>query len=258
MKIYSFLFIIIIFLSFNAGCINKGSKNVKSKAENLIGKSTEADTGFTGIQKSFSGGRLANEITFKNGIRHGLMKTFYPGGQLRQTFWYENGLRSDTARWYFEDGKLFRKTPYLKDSVNGTQIQYYKDGKVRAKLSFVNGLRTPYLEEFSNTGQKITSYPDLVIKTKDDYNQNGTFKIYLELTERNTKVTYYRGEYIDGLFIPKKYTKIDVKNEQGYLILKKTGVSKTDYVGVIAEILTPLGNRYLVYKKIDLPYKDLN
>jgi len=29
-------------------------------------------------------------------------------------------------------------------------------------------------------------------------------------------------------------------------------------VGVVAEILTNFGNNYLVYKKIELPYHDLN
>lgn len=257
MKIFSYLFIIII-LSLNAGCLNKGPKNAKSGSENMIDTSTVADTGFTGITKYNLGDRIVKEVTFKNGIRQGLMKTYNPNGTLLQTFWYEKGLRSDTACMYYEDGKIFRKTPYLRDSMNGTQIQYYKTGKVKAKLSYVIGLRTPYLEEFSRDGQKVTGYPDLIIKTNDSYIQNGTYNIYLELTDKKAKVVYYRGEFIDGLFVPKKYKIIKETDGKGYLVLRKTGSPKSDYVGVIAQILTPFGNNYLVYKKIDLPYKDLN
>jgi hypothetical protein len=44
----------------------------------------------------------------------------------------------------------------------------------------------------------------------------------------------------------------------GTLNLKKTGSPKADYVGVIADILTNFGNNYFVYKKVGLPYPDLN
>jgi hypothetical protein len=185
------------------------------------------------------------------------MKTYYTNGLLYQTFWYENGLKEDTAKWYYEDGKVFRTTPFKKDSMEGIQTQYYKNGRVRAKLSFVSGLRTPYLVEYASDGTKITGYPDLVIKIKDDYNQNGTYKINIELTDKNVKATFYRGEFIDNLFMPKKYAKINTTEKTGYLELKKSGTSKADYVGIIGEISTQLGNKYLVYKRIDLPYKDL-
>jgi hypothetical protein len=43
----------------------------------------------------------------------------------------------------------------------------------------------------------------------------------------------------------------------GILTLKKSGSSRPAEVGVVAEILTNFGNKYLVYKKIALPYHDL-
>jgi antitoxin component YwqK of YwqJK toxin-antitoxin module len=257
MKTNASILIFLILLSFFAGCLNKGPKNISSDNENIDDTITVPDTGFTGIKQSFSGNRLVKEVTYKNSIRQGLMKTYYADGLLYQTFWYENGLRQDTAKWYFEDGRVFRKTPFKDDSAHGIQIQYYKTGVVRAKLSFVNGVRTPYLEEFTSDGKKFTGYPDLVIRTKDDYDQNGTYKIFLELTNKTIKATYYRGEYIDGLYYPKKYVKLNNSETTGYLELKKSGSSGNNYVGIIAEISTQIGNKYLVYKKIDLPHNDL-
>lgn len=258
MKIYSFLFIIIIILSFNTGCTSKNPKSKKAEAENKIDTSTVADTGFTGIRKYFIKNRLVKEITFKNGIRQGLLKTYQLNGNIYQSFWYENGKREDTAKWYYEDGRLFRKTPYFRDSMNGIQIQYFKNGRVKAKMSYKNGIRTPYLEEFNNDGKKVTLYPDVVIKTQDDYKVNGTYKLYLELSDKSTKVTYYRGEFTDSLYTPNKYKKINIINGKGTLVLRKTGTDKSNYIGVIAEILTGFGNKYPVYKKVNLPYNDLN
>ena len=247
--------VVIILLSVSA-CMNRGQTKGDEQAEQEA--AAEPDTGFTGIGVYRSGGIVSAEVTMKNGVRQGLMKTYYPSGKLRQTFWYENGMREDTAVWYHEDGIIFRKTPYRKDSINGIQIQYYKNGKVRAKLEYTDGLRTPFLEEYTAGGAKIASYPELVAGTKDEYNANGTYKIYLELNQKGIKANFYRGEYINDLFDPRQYVKINNTETTGYLELKKTGTARSGYVGVIAEILTTLGNRKLVYKRIDLPYNDLN
>jgi antitoxin component YwqK of YwqJK toxin-antitoxin module len=259
MKTNSICFIIIILLTLNAGCSNQGKKNPKSEGEKNTETTTTADTGYTGILQSYSGNHLVKEVTLKNGVRNGLMKTFYASGLLYQTFWYENGLKQDTGKWYFEklNGRVFRTTPFKDDSAHGIQTQYYENGTVRAKLNFVNGLRTPYLEEFTSEGKKITDYPDVVVTTIDNYNQNGTYKINVKLNNDKTKVTFYKGEYIDGLYDPKKYQKLNISETTGFLELKKSAAQGNNYVGIIAEILTSKGNKHLVYKRIDLPYNDL-
>jgi antitoxin component YwqK of YwqJK toxin-antitoxin module len=276
MKINSIIIIISAFLLIDAGCTSRSSRNAGINAGDASKTDTisKSDTGFTGIKKFYSNQYLVSEVTFENGIRQGLMKTYYPNGRLRQTFWYRNNKKEDTAKWYYEDGQhVFRDTPYKSDSMNGTQIQYYKSGKIKAKLNFRDGLREPYLEEFSMDGQKVTDYPELTVKITDEYKQKGLYKIILSLSNKSKKVTYYQGDYIDGLFVPKKLKKISDTNGLpayddrgrpvsdyngiGYLVLKKSGSPTSDYVGVIAEIVTGQGNKYLAYKKIDLPYKDL-
>lgn len=254
-RILYFVFALILLLP-GAGCQNK--RTSKASDKNLADTVSVKDTGYTGIKKYYSGLYLVKEVTFRKGIREGLMKTFYKSGKLYQTFWYKNGVREDTARWYFEDGRIFRETPYRNDTIDGTQIQFYKTGKVRAKLGFKAGSRTPFLEEYSSDERKITNYPRMVIKKKDDYNRDGTYKIALQLDRKNVKVNFYRGEYIDGLFMPKQYVKLNINDFAGILELRKTGNPGRNYVGIIAEITTDLGNKYLTFMKIDLPYNDLN
>ena len=60
------------------------------------------------------------------------------------------------------------------------------------------------------------------------------------------------------MFDSTRCEKIKTINGIGTLDLKKTGISQTGTVEVMAAILTFYGNNYLVYKKIELPYKDLN
>jgi antitoxin component YwqK of YwqJK toxin-antitoxin module len=247
---------ILLVLLIAAGCAGKGSS--KKGADELTDTLAVPDTGFTGIKKYYSNALLIKEITFKNGVREGEMKTYYQGGQLYHTIWYENGLREDSAKWYQLDGKLFRSTPYRHDTIDGTQIQYYRNGHVRARLYYIKGLRsTPFLEEYTQNGKLITSYPEIVYNITDNYRTNGKVRINLELTDKSRKVKFYRGEFTNGVFDTARCELISSINGKTYLDLKKSGIPQADYVGIVGAILTEFGNNYPTYKKIDLPYKDL-
>jgi hypothetical protein len=256
MKILLISVLIILTLLFISACSGKGDAKKNLQTETEI--SSVPDTGFTGIKQYMSRQLLIKEVTFRNGVREGLMKSFYQNGKLRQTFWYENGLREDSAKWYYEDGQVFRSTPYKNDTIEGTQKQYYKNGRLKALLSYKKGLRTPYLEEFTQDGKLVGGYPQLVVNTRDEYRTKGLFRITLGLSDKSEKVKYFLGDFSNGVFDTVQCKKIKTINGTGNLDLKKTGLPKSDFIGVIAEILTGFGNKYLVYKKIDLPYKDLN
>ena len=197
------------------------------------------------------------EVTFRNGVREGEMKTYYQSGELQTTFWYENGLREDTSRRYYLEGQLFRKTPYKHDTIDGVATQYYRTGKLRAKIGYEKGMRTTLFEEYTADGKLFKGYPEVVATVSDEYNSRGLYRINLELSDKETKVDFYRGEFINNRFDSATVKPINIINGKWRLDLKKTGAPGQNYVGVIASILTPLGNRNLVYKKIDLPYNDL-
>jgi hypothetical protein len=256
MKIYSSSVIIILSLLIITACNGKRAAKKDALTENDT--TAVPDTGYTGIKQYMSRQVLIKEVTFKNGVREGLMKSFYQTGELRQTFMYRNGLREDSAKWYFQQGQLFRSTPYKRDTIDGIQKQYFRNGRLKAKIGYIKGLRTPYLEEFTMDGRLIGGYPVLVVNIRDEYITKGSYRILLELSDKSTQVRYYRGDLSAGVFDTAHCKLIKTINGVGYLDLKKTRSSGTGYVGVIAEILTNWGNNNLVYKKIELPYNDLN
>jgi hypothetical protein len=238
------------------GCSGKApaKKGLQAAADSI----TVPDTGYTGIKQYMSGKTLIKEVTFKNGVREGLMKSFYQTGEVRQTFWYRNGFREDSSIWYYQEGQKFRATPYKRDTIDGVQKQYYKTGQIKAKLGYSKGFRTTYLEEFTQGGKLVGGYPALIVNQTDDYKNKGIFKISLELSDKSTNVRFWRGDLSNGVFDTAKCKKINTIKGIGSLSLKKTDSPKPTYIGIIAEILTSFGNNFLVYKKIDLPYHDLN
>jgi len=256
MKIFTGIIIFVFSLFLVFGCNGRGTNKIDSQS--AIDTTTVPDTGYTGITQFMSGQLLVKEVTFKNGVRHGLMKSFYQDGRLRMTYWYENGLREDSSKWYYQEGQLFRSTPYKNDTIDGIQKQYYKNGKLKAKIGYAKGLRKPYIEEFTSDGKVVGGYPELVVTTRDDYQTRGVYRVSLELSDKSTKVKYYRGDFSNGVFDTAHCQEINTLKGIGNLDLKKTGSPKSGSIGVIARIVTLYGNYYLVYKEIDLPYSDLN
>ncbi len=254
MKLFFGSLVLLTILLLDPGCKGR-SGNASGPANDTISAS---DTGFTGIKKFMSGGHVSMEATFKNGVQDGLTKTFYASGKLRGTTWYENGLKEDSAKWFFEEGQLFRTTPYKRDTVDGIQIQYFRNGMLKAKIGFKKGFRTFEFEEFDKDGRKVGGYPELVVNKKDEYNSTGTYIILLSLSDKSTKVKYYRGDFGGEIVDTTKSVRIKTINGKGILDLKKTGTPQKSYVDVLASIITFYGNSYLVHKKIELPYKDLN
>ncbi len=255
MKLFSGVLLTLLFACFVSGCSGRGSGNKKSKSD--TDTIAVPDTGFTGIKQLFSSNKLVQEVTLKNGIRHGLTKSFYEGGQLRLTFWYENGLREDSSRWYYTEGQLFRATPFKHDTIDGIQKQYFRNGRTRAKIGFEKGFRNPFLEEFDNRGTLITGYPETVVSIEDEYQTKGIYRINLELSDKSKQVKFHRGEFTQGRFDTTKLELIKTVDGKGSVTLKKSGTPTSGYVGVITESVTKYANKRISYKKIDLPYNDL-
>jgi len=254
MKPVSFSISIFTFVLILSGCTGRGESAKQVAAADTV---TVADTGYTGIKQFMSGQYRVMDVTFKNGVREGLMKSYYQDGKLRQTFWYVNGLRQDSAKWYYPEGQVFRATPYKNDTVDGIQIQYYRSGKVKARLGYQKGFRTPFLEEFNSDGKPVTGYPDVVVTTKDNYRANGTVAFTLQLSNKSERVKFYTGEFTNGVFDTVKSKRLKTINGIAHIELKKSNTQNKGYIGVIAQILTNFSNNKLVYKKIELPYKDI-
>lgn len=250
MKIFSNSWVLFIPVLFILGCTgNRGTQEAAGRENPL----NEPDS----IIRGTSGQYIVNEISYKWGKKNGLAKTFYPSGRLRTTKWYVNDLLQDSVMWFYEEGQLFRTTPYRNDTIDGIQKQYYRTGELKAKLGFSKGLRTPFFQEFTKTGKLVTGYPEIIVKAQDNYKTKGVYRLNLELSKQTKNIKFFRGEFYNGVYDTTKIEPIRTKNNIGYLDLKKTKAQKSPYVGVVAEVLTDFGNRLLIYKKIELPYNDL-
>jgi len=241
-----------------------------SQACNLIGTRGDSTTDqgdtlvqevrrkFTGVKPNYLDGKLVSEISYRDGIRNGLTKTYYASGVIKQIIPYCNGLKCDTARWFYEDGKLFRNTPYLNDTIHGTQLQFYRNGRVKASMSYEMGIRKNDLQEYYETGKPVAAKREILIRTRDEYQERGVYKIFAELDNKSAKVTFYRGEMTNDLFDPLIVDKITTSGGTGFLELSRSTGRNPGHITIIAEYTTNFGNKDYFTKRVTVPYRDIN
>lgn len=216
------------------------------------------DTGYTGVRSYIRDNVKLREVEYRNGVREGITRTYYKGGVLEQEIPYVADKKNGEARWYYPDSKLFRVTPYVNDTIHGSQIQYYKSGRVKAKLDYTEGKRHPTIEEYTMSGEKVTSYPEVRYHANDRYGERGLYKLFIEMTDMAENVKYYRGDLVNGLVDLDSLKPLLQTATTGYLDLQKTRGHSADSVTVVAAYLTGYGNRLYYRLAIPLPYKDLN
>lgn len=244
-----------LLISLLAGCTGNGGGDAETS-----GKTGDDGVAvkFTGVRPYYSEGRLDREIAYVEGKREGITKTYYASGRLKQTINYSNGRKNDIATWYYEDGKVFRTTPYLNDTIHGTQTQFYRSGRIKAKMSYVEGARIPDLEEFFDNGKQKVIRADIEIKTRDEYAERGIYKVFAELSNKTMSVVFYRGEFVNGAFHAGKAYSIPTSGGTGYIELTKAATDNKGYIGIIAEYTTDYGNKNYIYKKVPIPYRNVN
>lgn len=250
---FTFLLFVLIIFSCNTG----GGGNNAASVDGTVPE-PEVSVRFTGVKPYYVEGKLDKEVTFIRGVRNGMTKTYYASGGLKQVIIYDQGLRSDTAMWFYEDGKLYRTTPYVRDTIHGMQVQYYRSGRLKAHMSYNMGLRYPDLREYYDNGKMKVYNREIIIKTRDEYNERGIYKIFAELDNKSDVVVFYRGEFDNGLFNPDKLEKLTTSGGTGYLELSKSSAGNPGYAGIIAEYTTDFGNLNYIYKRVSIPYRDVN
>ena len=84
---------------------------------------------------------LVSEEFYKNGIKHGLEKVYYPDGTLSEQTRWKNGTREGKWIRFFEDGTKKSEAKYQFDQLNGPYTVFYATGKWLAKGNYMDGKR---------------------------------------------------------------------------------------------------------------------
>lgn len=98
----------------------------------------------TEIKKEYyKDGSIWTEAEYKNNMKNGILKVYYPSGQLAMHKFYINDKTEGFIIEYYKNGLVKSITPHQKNKPNGTARRYCKDGSLEYELIYKNGLLHP-------------------------------------------------------------------------------------------------------------------
>jgi hypothetical protein len=232
-KLYSSL--LILFLLLGCDSLEKSKKPSKKITDGVV-KQYRTD------------GELKNEITFKDGKKHGLAKTYYKDGMLHQEIEYINNVQHGLATTYYETGKVYQITPYDSGKINGIRKKYRKNGDLMAEIPYDHNSPCKGLKEYLLDGSLKKKYPKIIVKTIDNILKNGKYKLRFTISDNSRNVDYYPGTELtkNGCF--KEIVRPMSSQKKGMAELTYTlpvGTFLMEEIKMVAVVTTRLGSPFV-------------
>ncbi len=102
-------------------------------------------------------GKLISEETYKKGELNGLSKTFYPdSGNIAESIEYKNGIKQGELRKYFPEGSIMTKGTYENDMLEGDFTLYFPEGNIQLKGKYRKGRQIGNWQYFDEEGNELS------------------------------------------------------------------------------------------------------
>lgn len=76
-----------------------------------------------------------------NGLKHGICQIFFKNGEISYEYTCKNGMLHGVKKsWYESHGQLEYIYNYKNDAKHGFQVMFCVDGKTRSKKLYINGI----------------------------------------------------------------------------------------------------------------------
>ncbi len=112
-------------------------------------------------------GKIEESGTYVNDQVQGKVKTYYETGELYLDGFFENGQQSGELKEYYKDGNIKSIQSYINGTLHGDIVFYYPNGEI-----FLKGIKkndtTIYYEEYSEAGEVLETYRELVVSNIPD------------------------------------------------------------------------------------------
>lgn len=120
----------------------------------IVEKDGELTSLLTGEQRIWEDGKLKTELNYVDGLKNGVLKTYYPSGQLKKEMFYKNNQLDGEYKSYHENGQLnedFNKTHIADTHENiGWNTQFDEVGNIEHKFFATNQGKKLIEHKFEN------------------------------------------------------------------------------------------------------------
>ncbi len=133
---------------------------------------------------SYYGGYLSQEENYRNGIKEGITRKYYPSGGLSEITGWKEGQKNGIWIRYYEDGTVQVRSDYEAGRLNGTYLQYHSNGNLRVRGMYVGNHREGFWEFFDSLGKPTATIEFLNGVAKNKAALDKTENAYLDSLDR--------------------------------------------------------------------------
>jgi antitoxin component YwqK of YwqJK toxin-antitoxin module len=107
----------------------------------------------TWIYFSEHDGSLSAEENYKNGMKEGVFRTYYPEGNVAEEITYLQDVKDGAWTQYFTDGKVKLKANYIRNKLEGQYTVYHFNGMIEISGTFKNSEKNGTWVYMKETGE---------------------------------------------------------------------------------------------------------
>ncbi|MFA8434056.1 MAG: toxin-antitoxin system YwqK family antitoxin [Marinifilaceae bacterium] len=237
MRVCLVLFVALVIVS-----CKPGGRGTSSDSERI-----EEEVVQDGVVKKFDvQHRLVSEVTYKDGMRHGITRYYYSSGALSDEIMYINDLKNGIAKKFHKNGKIYSLTPYFQGKKEGVQKKFYSNGKLWAETPYRKGLPGKGLKEYKRTGELRNNYPRIEVQK---FLRGRKVILHVFLSNHSKNVVFYETELAGGQFIPQRVQPIFAESGIARIeIPLDNGKSIETSVSIVAKYRTMDHNIYVTQR----------
>lgn len=137
------IFPVALLVLFFAGATQASSVNLLQSRNGVAFEVNQLEP-FTGTYvKSYHSGKKALEISYKDGIKNGVMTKWYPDGKKAAEVYFRNNVEDGLNIEWYSNGVQKYEAHYKNGAKTGAEIEWDENGQKLFKLCFKEGQLEP-------------------------------------------------------------------------------------------------------------------
>lgn len=122
-------------------------------------------------------GNLLKEINYRNGVYHGVCKSYFENGKIKEKANFINGLKKGKLYTFSSDGNIKLLRTFLNDTANGVTLIYNEEGEIKEEYLYIKGEPIVHKKYYSNEDESFMKIENFERNEKLDFYKNGQLVI---------------------------------------------------------------------------------
>ena len=155
-----------------------------------------------GIRSFHPNGKLASVCYVdEEEKKHGKCTSYYEDGYPKNQITYDHGEKIKGVSFYKGSTNPALEISYANGMKDGIRKRYFEDGTLASQFEYKENKPGKGLVEYKKSGEKLTYYPKLIIRSIDKLQTHGQFILEIYFEKNANRGEYYVGELEDGKFL---------------------------------------------------------